>query len=183
MRFCMSVKGYQLSPDINLPLPENLWTEIHIVKVCRWERNQARFETKKCIAIDIDTKDMYGDSSWGLSTIEHCHWLAEQWGENITYLWLFSQLILPTLMLFSTCLLDVGGDFCCTLYNFLNCKIILLLFCTSRHICQSHFEEILHWPACTVIQEFQEWFSWLEWFIRYITGIKREDVLYRKFLW
>ena len=154
----------------------DLWTEIHIVKVCRWEHNWVRFETEKCIAIDIDTKDMYGDSSWGPSTIE-------QWGENITYMWLISQLILPTPTLFSTCLLNVGRDFCRTLYNFLNCKIVLLLFCTLRHICQSHCKEILHWPTCAVIQEFQEWFSWLEWFIRYIMGIKGEDVLYHKFPW
>ena len=150
----------------------NLWREIYIVKVCRWECNRVRFETEKCIAIDIDTKDMYEDSSWGLSAIEQ--------RENITYMWLFSQLILLTPMLFSTCLLDIGGDFHCTLYNFLNCKIVLLLFCMSRHICQSSFEEILHWPACMVIQEFREWFSWLEW---YITGIKGEDILYRKFPW
>ena len=180
MRFCMSVKSYQPSPDIILskhflylrgPLNRNshcqsLYMGTQLSEVWNWEMYCNRYWYK----------DMYGDSSWGPSTIE-------QWVENITYMWLISQLILPTPTLFSTCLLNVGRDFCRTLYNFLNCKIVLLLFCTLRHICQSRCEEILHWPTCAVIQEFQEWFSWLEWFIRYIIGIKGEDVLYHKFPW
>ena len=122
--------------------------------------------------------EMYCNRYWYKRYVWRQLMRTECYRENITYMWLFSQLILLTPMLFSTCLLDIGGDFHCTLYNFLNCKIVLLLFCMSRHICQSSFEEILHWPACMVIQEFREWFSWLEW---YITGIKGEDILYRKF--
>ena len=78
---------------------------------------------------------------------------AEQF-EHTTYMWLILQL--PTPKLVGTCLLDLGSDFRHTLYNFLDCKIILLLFCTSRHIYQLRFEEILHWPTCAVIPEFQE---------------------------